>query len=104
MGEYIKTGFIANFWVHKSGILQLDVIPEEIRSELAAGVVDNPESFDWADEGDRFVWTLKQDILEKRLPVFLKKYFNDFCDGGRKNYDCYCKPILDYLSTESLNR
>ena len=35
---------------------------------------------------------------KERLPVFLKKYFNDFCNRNRKYYESHCEPILNYLT------
>ena len=98
MGEYIRTGIIAKFTIYKSEAGKIDINQAKIRKDLAAAVVDNPASFDCVDGDDRLIWTLKQGSVDKRLSVFLDRYFKDFYPGDSDNYDSDCKPILDYLS------
>lgn len=99
MGQYFHTGIIVEFRIYKSEIPKISRNLDKVSGELAPAVVDNPNAFDLVDEGDYFAWKLKQDIIEKRLPLFLKRYFNDFCSGDSEYYDSHCKLILDYLST-----
>ncbi|HWW42022.1 hypothetical protein [Pedobacter sp.] len=77
MGRYLRTGIITKFSIPVKSVEELQTKSETSIEEIVNTLVDNPTSFNLDKTGEKYIWTLKPEIVEKDLLPFLEQYYKD---------------------------
>jgi len=77
MGRFLRTGIITKFSVSVKSVEALQAKSELSIEAYTNALVDNPTSFNFEKAEEKYIWTLKPEILEKDLLPFLEQYYKD---------------------------
>lgn len=103
MGQFLHIGLIYQFGTNKEQLEKYKISLEELESKVNKKMLLDFALYDKTEDDDNYLWTLKKDILENHLFLFLEKFYPLYYRKNKGYYEGILPKIKDKKGKELLD-